>query len=33
MEAAESLPNRGYVAVEVFYCHAQVLGIPSYPIL
>ncbi len=28
MEAAESLPNRGYVAVEVFYCHAQVLGIP-----
>lgn len=28
LSGADELPNRGYVAVEVFYCHAQVLGIP-----
>lgn len=29
LATANSLPNRGFVAVEAFYCHALVLGIPT----
>ncbi len=28
LESGAALPNRGYVAVEVYYCHTMVLGIP-----